>query len=228
MKNLGLIALIFFLSASSCKTRNINRAPKREVKIAINIHAETSASTNFIHIDYYRFQVLTDLEQFQRVNFELVEMEDNPEVVLDLKIENYTLWPWDEQVYRRIVRRNIVIGTNSNGNPIYQTVSASVDFIRAQRRCNARFISSLTIKADSPFKYQRIFTPHYTYVETYIDNILGDPRALDPSISMARGRNIEPMEDDFLLLLSKQEMLQRLGDELRKYYDTNTKAPEKK
>jgi hypothetical protein len=34
------------------------------------------------------------------------------------------------------------------------------------------------------------------------------------------------MEDDFLLFLSKQEMLRRLGDELRKYYDTNTKAPE--
>jgi hypothetical protein len=226
MKKLGLILVIVFLSGVSCKTRNTSKEPKRDVKIAINISAETSASTNFIHLDYYRFQVLTDLEQFQRVNFDLVEMEDNPEVVLNLKIENFTLWPWDERVSRRIIRRNIIVGTDSNGKPIYQTVSASVDIIQAQRRSNARFISSLTINSDPPFKFQRTFTPHYNYVETYIDNIQGDTRALDASISMARGRDIEPMEDDFLLFLSKQEMLRRLGDELRKYYDTNTKAPE--
>jgi len=225
MKKLSLIIVIIFLSGVSCKTRNNSREPKRDVKIAININAETSASTNFIHIDYYRFQVLTDLEQFQRVNFDLVEMEDNPEVVLDLKIENFTLWPWDERVSRRIIRRNIVVGTDSNGKPIYQTVSASVDIIQAQRRSNARFISSLTINGDPPFKFQRTFTPHHNYVETYIDNIQGDPRALDASINMARGRDIEPMEDDFLLFLSKQEMLRRLGDEIRKYYDTKTKAP---
>jgi len=225
MKKLGFIVFFILISGTSCKTRISSKEPKRDVKIAINISAEPSASTNLIHIDYYRFQVLTDLEQFQRVNFELVEIEDNPEVVLDLKIENFTLWPWDERVSRRIIRRNIVVGTDSNGKPIYQTVSASVDIIQAQRRSNARLISSLVINSDPPLKFQRTFTPYYNHVETYIDNIQGDPRALDASISIARGRDLELMEDDFLLFLSKQEMLRRLGDELRKYYDTKTKAP---
>jgi hypothetical protein len=61
-------------------------------------------------------------------------------------------------------------------------------------------------------------------VNTYVDNIQGDMRAVDPSISMSRGMLIDLTEDDYILILSKQEMIRRLGDEIRKFYDSKTKV----
>lgn len=225
MKKLGFLFFILFASGIACKTKKGPKAPQRDVPITINIKAENNATTNFVNLDYYRLQLLNEIDQFQSVNFVLVEPEDNPEVVLDLSIENFTLWPRDERISRRRVSRNLVVGTDSNGKPIYQTVTASVDIVQVQRRSNARFKSSISIPGDPPFKFQKTFFPQYNYTNTYIDNIQGDPRALDPSISMSRGMGFEPEENDFLLILSKQEMVRRLADELRKYYDTNTKSP---
>ncbi len=194
--------------------------------MAINIKAENNATVNFVNLDYYRLQLLDELEQFQAVNFVLVENDENPEVVLDLNIASFTLWPRDERIYRRRVSRNVVVGTDPAGKPVYQTVSAIVDIVQIQRRSNARFITNLTVKGDPPMKFQRTFVPNYNYGTSYIDNIQGDPRAVDPTISMSRGMGFEPNEDDFLMLLSKQEMTRRLSSELRKYYDTPTKATE--
>ena len=134
------------------------------------------------------------------------------------------LWPKDERVSRRRVSRNIVAGTDSNGKPVYQTVTAVVDIVQIQQRTNARFKTSLSFKADPPVKFQKTFFANYNYVNTYVDNIQGDMRAVDPSISMSRGMLIDLTEDDYILILSKQEMIRRLGDEIRKFYDSKTKV----
>jgi hypothetical protein len=216
--------MFLLITSISCKTPKAPRAPKIDVPITINIQAETSANTNFINLSYYRFQLLSAIEQFQSVNFVLVEPDEKPEIVLDINIENFTLWPKDEQVSRRRVSRNIVAGTDSNGKPVYQTVSATVDIVQIQQRTNARFKTVLSIKAEPRLKFQKTFIANYNYMNTYIDNIQGDMRAVDPSINMSRGMGIEPMEDDYILILSKQEMIRRLGDEIRKFYASKTKV----
>lgn len=191
--------------------------------MALNISGENNTGTAFISIDYYRLQLLNELENFQPVNFVLVENDENPEVTVNIRIDHFMLWPRDERMSRRRVSRNVQVGNNSNGKPVYQTVYALVDIVQVQRRSNARFTGSITIKSERPLKFQRAFNSNYNYVNTYIDNIQGDARAVDGSLSMLRGMDIEPMENDFILLLSKQEMTRTLSYELRKYYDTATK-----
>ena len=225
MKHLRYILpllIIIALACNSTKSGRTSRAPKREVPIAINIRAENNATVNFIDLNYFRLQLIRDLDQFQDVNFLLVDAEENPEVVLNLDITSFTLWPRDEQMSRRRVSRNIVVGTDAAKKPIYQTVTAVVDIVQIQRRSNARFATNLTVKGMPGLKFQRNFASTYNYVNTYVDNIQGDQRALNPTLMM-RGIDIEPMENDFILLLARQEMVRRLSTELRKYYDTPDK-----
>lgn len=219
------LLFIFALACNSTKSGSTPRAPKREVPIAINIRAENNATINFIDLNYFRLQLIRDLDQFQVVNFSLVDAEENPEVVLNMDIASFTLWPRDERLSRRRVSRNIVVGTDAEKKPIYQTVTASVDIVEIQRRSNARFATSLTVKGTPGLKFQRTFASTYNYVNTYVDNIQGDSRALDPRL-MTRGIDIEPVENDFLLLLARQEMVRRLSMELRRYYETPDKPAE--
>lgn len=216
------LLIIIALACNSTKSGRTARAPKREVPIAINIRAENNATVNFIDLNYFRLQLIRDLDQFQDVNFLLVDAEENPEVVLNLDITSFTLWPRDEQMSRRRVSRNIAVGTDAAKKPIYQTVTAVVDIVQIQRRSNARFATNLTVKGTPGLKFQRAFAPTYNYVNTYVDNIQGDQRALNPTLMM-RGIDIEPMENDFILLLARQEMVRRLSTELRRYYDTPDK-----
>lgn len=202
----------------ACSSSKSGRTPKREVPIAININAQNNAAINLVNTDYFALQLAQDLDEFQEVNFVLVGQEDNPEVVLNLDISNFTLWPRDERMTRRRVSRNIAVGTDAAGKPIYQTVTANVDIVQVQRRSNARFVTNLTVKGTPGLKFQRTFAPNYNYANTYVDNVQGDSRALDPRL-MIRGADIEPVENDFLLLLARQEMIRRLSTELRKYYD---------
>lgn len=228
MKHLVIFLFILASASFACnssKTGRTPRTPKREVPISINIKANNSAAINFINTDYFRLQLLQDLEQFQAVNFVQVNDDENPEVVLNMDISNFTLWPRDERMSRRRVSRNVVIGTDAAGKPIIQTVTASVDIVQVQRRSNARFVTNLSVKGTPGLKFQRTFAPNYNYVNNYVDNVQGDSRALDPSL-MSRGLAIEPLEHDFLLILARQEMIRRLSAELRKYYDAQSKVVE--
>jgi hypothetical protein len=225
MKNIKYILPLLIIIAMACnpsKSGRTPRAPKREVPIVINIRAEANATNNFINLDYFRLQLIQDLDEFQEVNFLLVEPEENPEVVLTISLTNFTLWPRDERRSRRRVSRQVVVGTDAAKKPIYQTVTASVDIIQVQRRSNARFATNLTVKGTPGLNFKRIFAATYNYNNTYVDNIQGDPRAFDPTL-MTRGIDIEPVENDYLLLLARQEMIRRLSAELRKYYATPDK-----
>src|SRR5690606_21390807 len=122
MKYLSVIILIIALSGCGSSRSGGNRI-KPDVSIAINISARNNASTGFINTNYFRLQFLQDLQQFQPVNLVLVEPDENPEVVLNMDISNFTLWPRDERMFRRRVNRRVVIGTDASGRPVYQTVT---------------------------------------------------------------------------------------------------------
>lgn len=178
---------------------------------------------NFINTDYFALKLLQNLEQFQSVDLVLVNDDENPEVVLNLDISNFTLWPRDERRSRQRVSRRVVTGTDAAGKPIVQIVTAVVDVVQILRRSNARFVANLSVKGNPGLQFQRTFVPNYNYVNNYVDNVQGDSRALG-SMMMSRGMDIEPVEDDFLLILARREMIGRLSSELRRYYDEQSRA----
>ena len=138
LKYIMPLLILIVMSCNASKSARTPRTPKREVPIAINIRAENNATINFINLDYFRLQLIQDLDQFQEVNFLLVDSEENPEVVLELNLMNFTLWPRDERRTRRQVSRQIVVGTDAAKKPILQTVTALLDIIQIQRRSSAR------------------------------------------------------------------------------------------
>ena len=214
--------LLLILSLSGCGSATKGNRPKKEaervVPVAINIKSINNNDLNSVNMNYYRLKVLDNLDNFLNVDLNLVEPDENPEVVLDLNIDNFNLWPRDERVSRRTLRRVVQVGTDTSGKPVYQTVTASVDITQLQRRSNARFVATLTFKGTPPKTYKQSFASNYNYVSTSVDNIQGDPRAVDPSLYSMRSMGIEPREDDFLLELSRRDMLPRLSSELRSYY----------
>ena len=216
---IGPILLVCILLTTACGVRNgkTKRAPKPVVPIAIVIETRNNSDLNFINMDIYRFKVLDRLESFQDVDFDLVEADENPEVVLNLNIDNFILWPRDERVRRQVMSRVVQVGTDATGKPIYQTVRASVDIVQVEQRSNARFLVNLEIKGSPGKTFKRSFTPNYNYRVTYADNIQGDSRAVDPRLYFSRSPGMEPDTLDFLLTLS-QEMTERVSTELRSFY----------
>ena len=194
------------------------KAAERVVPIAINITGGNNNSLNFVDLNYYRLKVLDNLDDFLNVDLDLVEADENPELILDMNIDNFTLWPRDERISRRTLRRVIVVGTDQAGKPVYQTITASVDIVQIQRRSNARFVATLSFKGIPPKTYKQSFYSNYNFVNTSVDNIRGDPRAVDPSLYSMQNTGIEPREDDFLIELSRKDMLPRLSSELRSYF----------
>lgn len=212
------VLIAFTLIASACGTTGKSkRAPERVVPIAINIETNRNSSLNFVNLDYYRFKVRDKLNAFQGVDLELVEPDENPEVILNLNIDNFILWPRDERVSRRVMSRVVQVGTDAAGKPVYQTVRASVDIVQVQQRSNATFLVNLVIKGTPGKTFKRTFAPRYNYEIVYADNIQGDSRAVDPRLYFSRSPGIEPDTMDFLFTLS-EEMMDRVSTELRSYY----------
>ena len=217
MKLSVILFSFFILSACGTAGEGNKREPRRVVPVALNIETRNNSELNFINMDFYRLKLLDQLENFQSVDFTLVEPDEEPEVVLNLNIDNFVLWPRDERVSRRILTRVVQTGTDANGKPVYQTVRASVDVIHVQQRSNARMIVDLNIKGTPGKTYKRSYSPSYNYAKVFVDNIQGDSRAVDPSLYFSRGPAFEPETIDFLLTLSG-EMVQNVSLQLRSYY----------
>lgn len=215
------LLLVFILLCSACgtfsKSGKTKRAPQRVVPIAIIIETRNNSALNFINMDYYRFRVLDKLDNFQGVDLTLVNPDENPEVVLNLNIDNFVLWPRDERVRRQVMSRAVQVGTDAAGKPIYQTARASVDIVQVEQRSNARLLVNLEIKGSPGRTFKRSFAPSYNYRITYADNIQGDSRAVDPRLFFSRSPGIEPDTMDFLSTLS-QEVVDRVSSELRSFY----------
>ncbi|MBC7745576.1 MAG: hypothetical protein H7096_10775 [Flavobacterium sp.] len=211
------ILLAFIVVLSSCRTTKTKRAPKRVVTVAFNLKSQQNPQVGFINLEYYRLKLLDQVENFQRVNLTLAEPNDTADVTLNINIDNFMLWPQDQRVNRRTVSRVVQTGTNSLGKPVYQTVRASLDLIQVQRRSNARFNVELKFRDNPEKSFKRSFSTSYNYSNTYVENIQGDSRAVDPRLYFSNNTGMEPQPIDFLLNLSK-EMTQRVSSELRKQY----------
>ena len=212
-----LLLLVLILSACGTAGKGSKRAPKRLVPVAFNIETRENSELNFVNMDYYRLKILDQLKNFQNVQFTIAEPDEEPEVTLNLNIDNFVLWPRDERVSRRNLSRTVQTGTDASGKPVYQTVRATVDVIHVQQRSNARFIVDLSVKGTPDKTYKRSYSPNYNYAKVYADNIQGDSRAVDPQLYFSRGPGFEPEAMDFLLNLSN-EMVQNVSMQLRSYY----------
>lgn len=211
--------LIAIAIPASCGVKKRENFHERVVPIAINIKSDNNPGLGFINLDYYRFQLIDDLRNFQKVYLNLVGSDENPEVVLDLNIDNFLIWPKDERTSRRVFRRTVQTGTDGAGKPVYQTVSASVDITQTQIRSNARFITRLTFKdVAPPTIFERTFSSNYNYSNLAASNIQGDSRAIDPGLYSLGAFNTEPRGEDFLLALSQQDLTRRIADEIRRHY----------
>ena len=211
------IFIILFALGISCKAKEpvSNNAIPKNVTIAINIHDDNNATQNLINLDFFRLQLLDEIRKFQKVNFVLAANDENPELILELNIEEFKLWPKTKTVSSRTESRNIRVGQDEKGEPIYETMRANVTTVRVKRKANARLNASITNKAGLPYNYQETFETSYSYDNRYVESIHGDQFLNNES----RGTG-EPRESDILFLLSKKELTRKLSLELRKYYDS--------
>ena len=221
MKVLTTVFLFLMIFVSACgtagKVANSSMESKRVIPIAIKIETGNNKELNFINVDYYRLQILDKVKNFQSVDFTLVEPDDNPEVTLNLNFDSFVLWPLDEQKSRRVLSKVVQTGTDANGKAILQTVTATVDMVKVQRRSNAVMLVDLQIKGTPGKTFKHSFAPRYNYSVTFSDNIQGDARAVESGEYVSRGSNTVPETMDFLQNLS-EEMLDRVNNEIRSYY----------
>jgi len=206
--------------AFACKAKEAvskNVLPKN-VTIAINIRDENNTTQNLVNLDFFRLQLLDEIRKFQKANFVLAENDENPELILELTIEEFKLWPKTKTVSSRTESRNIRIGQDEKGNPIYETLRANVTTARVKRRADARLKAKITNKAGLPYNYHETIETNYSYDNRYIESVHGDPNLIGESRNESRGTG-EPRESDILFLLSKKELTGKLSLELRRYYD---------
>lgn len=66
--------------------------------------------------------------------------------------------------------------------------------------------------------FQKSISANYRYLNTYVKNIGGDSRAINPRLLSAIGPAFDPEPYDLLLALSRQDMVERISNEIRSYY----------
>lgn len=216
LKKLSILILMFGCLMSCGVTKN--RQPEKLVPIAISIETREPQLTT-VNFDVYAYKVIDRLEDFNVVDLDLVDERDTAEIELNIKIDRFTAFPPEQRVSRRVFRRNIQAGTDKNGKPVYQTITASADIVQLRTRTSAFFITNLVIKGTPGKTFKRNFNSNLNLDNVYVTNIRGDSRALDPSVYSATMPPMEPLTDDILLALSNKEMLDRLSREIRSYYN---------
>lgn len=204
-------AALSFLSCSSLR----KRAAMPDVPIELTIQSNDN-DLAFINMNYYQLKLLDLLEDFQSVNLHLAAEDETPELILDIDVTNFTVWPKDERIYRRNFARRIVVGKDQNNKPIYQTVRAAADIVEIRIRANATFKTRLRKRGEQK-AFEKSFPSNFRWQSAYIASIQGDARAIDPFAS--RTPPFEPDEQDIILALSRDEMVRRLSNEIRSYYD---------
>lgn len=215
--NKSRIIFIFLFSLSiACKAKervSSNPLPKN-ITISINIHDKNNATQNLVNLDFFRLQLLDEIRKFQKASFVLAEIDENPELILELNIEEFKLWPGSKTVSSSTQSRNVRTGQDNQGNPVYETMRANVTTARVRRKANARVGASIINTAGLPYSYQEIFETSYSYDNRYVESVHGDQFITKESRGVP-----EPKQGDILFLLFKKELTRKLSLELRRYYD---------
>jgi hypothetical protein len=215
------IILLIILSAffAGCKSTKGPRPKAPEVPMTINIKADNSVNFTNLNANFYRLNVKDALDDFLSVYPVLVDEDQNPQIIVDITIENFSIGMRDERRSRRVYSRNVQVGADAKGQPVYQTVTATADIVETQIPSNARLSSKLTIKGPPAKVVQKNYYERYTWQNISVENIQGDQRAVDPSLySRTSLSSFEPDANEILMTLSNREMLKDLSYELRRYY----------
>jgi hypothetical protein len=208
------VVLMLLSLAWSCSSTQTTTSKKDVVPLAINIHSEKDLELESVNWDFYKINLIRSLKQNQYVDLRLVESDENPELVLDVEIKNFNISPNSESKQRQIYSRTVEAGIDSKGKPIYQKVSAAVDYTHSTIRSNANLFTRLTWKQKSQDIFSKRFSANYTYRNTEVGTISGDHRAVDGSVYKMTAIT-HPTADSFLWSLSQQEMTRRISEELR-------------
>lgn len=209
--------LIIGLSACSNKMNPGLHKELVKVPISINIRTDNSASSSELNTYLYKLKIKEFLDDFRKVNLVLVEQDENADVILDIDVKNLNILPKKEINSERVYKRTEQVGTDSNGNPVFRTTTATVYVESSEIRSTTRLSSKFTFKDSAyvvpPKNYFADYTWRYTGVSTG-----GDLKAFNITRSQSPLLTFEPSTNDFLFQLSNQEMLSRVSYDLRKYY----------
>jgi hypothetical protein len=115
---------------------------------------------------------------------------------------------------KHVIPVNISVSTNNN----------TKDQFRRRTKNNSTeiksvFKTSIVINDDPGFKFRKTFSSSYNFNST--------ETIVNPSITSGISRRVinpEPKDREYLMLLSKQEMIASLSNEIRKYYQSQTKT----
>jgi hypothetical protein len=107
-----ILYLILPLTAllTQCGSTKSIRSPTPKVPIAILISTDNSPDIFGLNDEYYTYHIMDVLDNFPEYDLVLVNYDENPEVVCNLYINNFNIWPKDERVYRRSFSKNIQSG----------------------------------------------------------------------------------------------------------------------
>ncbi|MBC7757460.1 MAG: hypothetical protein H7069_01280 [Phormidesmis sp. FL-bin-119] len=219
MKKLNLV-LFFLLIILAAQAQGIK---KGKVKHMIPVNISVSTNNPYViannDIPSYISHLLQELNQILDVELLMVDETNDPIIVLNIEIADYNIGTKQEKTDYKTVQNTIVIGKTPSGAAITQKVNSINEQKTIQRKSNAVFKTSIVIKDDPGFKFKKTFSSSYNFNST--------ETIVDPSTTFGISRRVinpEPKDREYLMLLSKQEMIASLSNEIRKYYQTQTKT----
>lgn len=218
IKRIFFLILIILVSGG-CSSTRAPRKPAVRVPIVININTDRSADFTNLNADLFAFKVKDLLDDFRGVDLVIAENDEEAAVTLDIGVENFIIYPKEERISRRTFRRNVQTGTTATGQPTYQQVTATVDIVQTRIRSSATLSSRFTFKDNSYRLPPQTNFANYVWENYSVENVQGDPRAVDPSIYAGRSlMTMEPFAEEFLMGLANRDLLRRISFDLRKYY----------
>src|SRR4051812_44437687 len=117
IKKVFLLVIVISVIFSACSSKKGMRPKAEQVTIALNLRADNSVSFTGLNMDFYSFNLKRALTEFQNVSLDFVEPEDRPRVVLDVTVENFTIYPRQDRSYRRNYSARVQSGTDAAGKP---------------------------------------------------------------------------------------------------------------
>jgi hypothetical protein len=213
-----VFALIIALSACSSRMNTRSHQARIKVPIAINVNTDNSINSTEVNPYLYRLKLIDFLDDFREVDLVLVENEKKADIILDIDVTNLYISPLRESSTTTHYRKNVQVGTDATGKPIFQTITAEVYREFSMIRSTSRLASKLTFK-DPTYKVSpRNYFANYTWSHNG-STVGGDMQAFKINSGAQQGLSThEPSPDELLFALTSQELLGRLSYDLRRYY----------
>ncbi|SKB74194.1 hypothetical protein [Daejeonella lutea] len=220
-----LTAFLLIASATIQAQVQKNNVSKKTVLIKINIEANGQFSGDVSNLSFLQNKLLEELRTVPKVSFVIASANEKPEAVIGIKVSNFFLSQRDEKTTVRTVTTDVEIGKDASNNPIKQNVAANIQNTVVKRNSRANLETIIAIDGDIPFNYQKVFPSQYNYVNS-TTAVSGDLRAIGNGLRIKPPGSgpPEPLENEFLYLLAKKDLMGRVIEEIKKYYQTQTKT----